>query len=40
MKKHILNIATAMPLRIATGNGPIRVKSYKLTAYDLFEPLV
>mgnify|MGYP006275501121 CR=1 FL=1 len=39
MKKHILNMAKELNLRIVSGNGPIRVEGYKLTAFELFEQL-
>lgn len=39
MKKQILAMAKDLNLRIVSGNGPIRVEGYKLTAFELFEQL-
>jgi threonine synthase len=39
MKKQILAMAKELNLRIVSGNGPIRVEGYKLTAFELFEQL-
>jgi threonine synthase len=39
MKKQILDMAKELNLRIVSGNGPIRVEGYKLTAFELFEQL-
>ena len=33
MKRHILDLAGTRKLRIVSGNGPIRVEGYKLTAF-------
>ena len=37
MKKAVLGLANAFNLRIVSGNGPIRVEGYKLTAFELYE---
>lgn len=37
MKKEILSMAKDLKLRIVSGNGPIRVEGYKLTAFELYE---
>ncbi len=37
MKKHILGLAEKLHLRIVSGNGPIRVEGYKITAFEMFE---
>jgi len=39
MKKKILSSAEKLHLRIVSGNGPIRVEGYKLTAFEMFEQL-
>jgi threonine synthase len=39
MKKQILDMAKELNLRIVSGNGPIRVEGYKMTAFELFEQL-
>lgn len=39
MKKHILGLAKKLKLRIVSGNGPIRVEGYKLTAFEMFEQM-
>ncbi len=39
MKKAVLGLANELKLRIVSGNGPIRVEGYKLTAFELFEQL-
>lgn len=39
MKKAVLGLAKDFKLRIVSGNGPIRVEGYKLTAFELFEQL-
>jgi len=39
MKKHILGFARKLKLRIVSGNGPIRVEGYKLTAFEMFEQM-
>ncbi|MEA2021574.1 MAG: threonine synthase [Candidatus Caldatribacteriota bacterium] len=39
MKKHILGFAKKLKLRIVSGNGPIRVEGYKLTAFEMFEQM-
>lgn len=37
MKMQILSMAKDLKLRIVSGNGPIRVEGYKLTAFELYE---
>ena len=39
MKKDILKIGKELNLRIVSGNGPIRVEGYKLTAFEINEQL-
>ncbi|MCZ2846052.1 MAG: pyridoxal-phosphate dependent enzyme, partial [Candidatus Bathyarchaeota archaeon] len=39
MKKHILGFAKKLKLRIVSGNGPIRIEGYKLTAFEMFEQM-
>lgn len=39
MKKTALGLAREFNLRIVSGNGPIRVEGYKLTAFELFEQM-
>lgn len=39
MKKHILAMAKDLNLRVVSGNGPIRIEGYKLTAFELYEQL-
>ncbi len=39
MKKKVLSLASKMNLRIVSGNGPIRVEGYKLTAFEMYEQL-
>lgn len=39
MKRKVLSMAAKLKLRIVSGNGPIRVEGYKLTAFELFEQL-
>ncbi len=39
MKKKILALGTELGLRIVSGNGPIRVEGYKLTAFEMFEQM-
>jgi len=39
MKKKILSMASELNLRIVSGNGPIRVEGYKLTAFEMFEQM-
>jgi threonine synthase len=39
MKKKTLEMAKDLDLRIVSGNGPIRIEGYKLTAFELFEQL-
>lgn len=39
MKKALLALAPELKLRIVTGNGPVRVEGYKLTAFEMFEQL-
>ncbi|SKA06686.1 threonine synthase [Selenihalanaerobacter shriftii] len=39
MKKRILKLAKKLGLRIVSGNGPIRVEGYKLTAFELYEQM-
>lgn len=37
MKKKILNYASDLGIRVVSGNGPIRVEGYKLTAFEIYE---
>lgn len=37
VKHRILNMAEDLGLRIVSGNGPVRVEGYKLSAFELFE---
>jgi len=37
MKQAVLGLAKEFNLRIVSGNGPIRVEGYKLTAFELYE---
>jgi threonine synthase len=39
MKKVILSMASDLNLRIVSGNGPIRVEGYKLTAFEMYEQM-
>jgi len=39
MKKHVLGLAKKLNLRIVSGNGPVRVEGYKLTAFEMFEQM-
>jgi threonine synthase len=39
MKKTVLALAKEFNLRIVSGNGPIRVEGYKLTAFEMHEQL-
>lgn len=39
MKKRVLGLAKELNLRIVSGNGPLRVEGYKLTAFELFEQM-
>jgi len=39
MKRQILAMAAATGLRIVSGNGPLRVEGYKLTAFELVEQM-
>jgi threonine synthase len=39
MKKNILSLAAELGLRIVSGNGPIRVEGYKLTAFEMYEQM-
>lgn len=39
MKKSILKMAEELNLRIVSGNGPIRVEGYKMTAFELYEQM-
>jgi threonine synthase len=39
MKKTVLGLAKEFGLRIVSGNGPIRVEGYKMTAFELHEQL-
>lgn len=39
MKKQILEMAGRLNLRIVSGNGPLRVEGYKLTAFELYEQM-
>ncbi|MGM0436968.1 MAG: threonine synthase [Bacillota bacterium] len=37
MKKKILDYASDLGIRVVSGNGPIRVEGYKLTAFEIYE---
>jgi threonine synthase len=39
MKKQILERAGSLNLRIVSGNGPLRVEGYKLTAFEMYEQM-
>lgn len=39
MKKTVLGLARDFHLRIVSGNGPIRVEGYKLTAFEMWEQM-
>ncbi len=39
MKRAVLGMAREFSLRIVSGNGPIRVEGYKLTAFEVYEQL-
>ena len=39
MKKKVLSLADKLNLRIVSGNGPIRVEGYKLSAFEMYEQL-
>ncbi len=39
MKNTVLGLAKEFSLRIVSGNGPIRVEGYKLTAFEMFEQM-
>jgi threonine synthase len=39
MKQAVLGLAKEFNLRIVSGNGPIRVEGYKLTAFELYEQM-
>ena len=39
MKKTVLGLAKEFNLRIVSGNGPIRVEGYKLTAFEIYEQM-
>ena len=39
IKKHILDLAGELSLRMVSGNGPIRVEGYKMIAFELFEQM-
>jgi threonine synthase len=39
MKKTVLGLAKEFKLRIVSGNGPIRVEGYKLTAFEMHEQM-
>lgn len=39
MKKTVLGLAGRLGLRIVSGNSPIRVEGYKLTAFEMYEQL-
>ena len=39
MKRHILDLAGTLNLRIVSGNGPVRVEGYKLTAFEMLEQM-
>jgi threonine synthase len=39
MKNAVLGLAGRLKLRIVSGNGPIRVEGYKLTAFEMFEQM-
>jgi threonine synthase len=39
MKRHVLGLAGDLGVRIVSGNGPVRVEGYKLTAFELYEQM-
>ncbi len=39
MKSVVLDLAEELNLRIVSGNGPLRVEGYKLTAFEMFEQM-
>jgi len=39
MKKRILDLGKEMDLRVVSGNGPIRVEGYKMTAFEMYEQM-
>jgi threonine synthase len=39
MKRGVLALASELGLRIVSGNGPIRVEGYKLTAFEMYEQM-
>ncbi len=39
MKKYVLELAEDLNLRIVSGNGPVRVEGYKLTAFEIYEQM-
>ena len=39
MKSQVLKLAESHSLRVVSGNGPIRVEGYKLTAFELWEQM-
>jgi threonine synthase len=39
MKRHVLGLAGTLGVRIVSGNGPVRVEGYKLTAFELYEQM-
>ncbi len=39
MKRTLLALAQKLDLRIVSGNGPIRVEGYKMTAFELYEQM-
>jgi threonine synthase len=39
MKNTVLGLAKEFSIRIVSGNGPVRVEGYKLTAFEMFEQL-
>jgi len=39
LKRHVLGLAGTLGVRIVSGNGPVRVEGYKLTAFELYEQM-
>jgi len=39
MKRQILSLSAELGLRVVSGNGPVRVEGYKLTAFEMYEQL-
>jgi threonine synthase len=39
MKRYVLDLAGRLRVRIVSGNGPVRVEGYKLTAFEMFEQM-